>query len=70
MMLYLFSHVQFLRKTQHKKIWVPHDATNPIYTLNDYFPKIIVINRPLEKFLDSNGFVIIGVADFLLRFIK
>ena len=34
--------------------------------LNDSFQKIIVINRPLEEFLDSNGFVIIGVADFLL----
>ena len=39
-------------------------------TINDSFQKIIVINRPLEEFLDSNGFVIIGVADFLLRFIK
>ena len=38
--------------------------------LNDFFQKIIVINRPLEESLDSNGFVIIGVADFLLRFIK
>ena len=33
--------------------------------LNDSFQKIIVINRPLEEFLDSNGFVIIGIADFL-----
>ena len=39
-------------------------------TINDSFQKIIVINRPLEEFLDSNGFVIIGIADFLLRFIK
>lgn len=34
--------------------------------LNDSFQKIIVINRPLEEFLDSKGFVIIGIADFLL----
>ena len=39
-------------------------------TINDSFQKIIVINRPLEEFLDSNGFVIIGIADFLLKFIK
>ena len=38
--------------------------------LNDSFQKIIVINRPLEESLDSNGYVIIGIADFLLRFIK
>ena len=37
---------------------------------NDSFQKINVINRPLEEFLDSNGFVIIGIADFLLKFIK
>ena len=37
---------------------------------NDSFQKIIVINRALEEFLDSNGFVTIGIADFLLRFIK
>ena len=38
--------------------------------LNASFQKIIVINRPLEEFLDNNGFVIIGIAGFLLRFIK
>ena len=38
--------------------------------LNDSLQKIIAINRPLEEFLDSNGFVIIGITDFLLRFIK
>ena len=42
----------------------------PFIALNDSFQKIIVINRPLEESLDSNGFVIIGIADFLLRFIK
>lgn len=39
--------------------------------LNDSFQKIIVINRPLEEFLDSNGFVIIGHRRFsIVRFIK
>ena len=42
----------------------------PFIALNDSFQKIIVINRPLEESLDNNGFVIIGIADFLLRFIK
>ena len=42
----------------------------PFIALNDSFQKIIVINRPLEESLDSNGYVIIGIADFLLRFIK
>ena len=38
--------------------------------LNDSFQKIIVINRHLEESLDNNEFVIIGIADYLLRFIK
>ena len=69
-MLYLFSHVQFLRKTQHKKTGYRMTRQILFIALNDSFQKIIVINRPLEEFLDSNGFVIIGIADFLLRFIK
>ena len=28
------------------------------------------LNKPLEETLDLNGFTIIGVSDFLLRFIK
>lgn len=42
----------------------------PFLALNDSFQKIIVVNKPLEETIDSNGFIIIGVADFLLRFIK
>ena len=60
----------FFRKTQHKKTGCRMMRQILFIALNDSFQKIIVINRPLEEFLDSNGFVIIGVADFLLRFIK
>ena len=42
----------------------------PFIAINDSFQKILVINKPLEETIDSNGFIIIGIADFLLRFIK
>ena len=42
----------------------------PFLALNDSIQKIIVINKPLEETIDLNGFTIIGVSDFLLRFIK
>ena len=42
----------------------------PFLALNDSIQKVIVINKPLEESLDLNGFTVIGVADFLLRFIK
>lgn len=42
----------------------------PFLALNDSFQKIIVINKPLEETIDTNGFIIIGVSDFLLKFIK
>ena len=42
----------------------------PFFALKDSIQKIIVINMPLEESLDLNGFTVIGIADFLLRFIK
>ena len=42
----------------------------PFLALKDSIQKIIVINKPLEESLDLNGFTVIGIADFLLRFIK
>ena len=73
--------IDFIAKKGSKKyyIQVSNDISSletktreirPFIALNDSFQKIIVINRPLEESLDSNGFVIIGIADFLLRFIK
>ncbi len=42
----------------------------PYIALNDQIKKVIVINKPIYETLDENGFTIIGIADFLLRFIK
>ena len=42
----------------------------PFIALKDSIQKIIVINKPLDESLDLHGFTIIGVTDFLLRFIK
>ena len=42
----------------------------PYISLNDQIQKIIVINRPINETRDINGFTIIGIVDFLLRFIK
>ena len=38
--------------------------------LNDSILKILVVNKPLEETVDKNGFIIIDIVDFLLRFIK
>lgn len=42
----------------------------PYYRLNDQIQKIIVVNKPIKEIRDADGFTIIGVTDFLLRFIK
>ncbi len=42
----------------------------PYILLNDQIQKIIVVNRPIKESRDEKGFPIIGVTDFLLRFIK
>jgi len=42
----------------------------PYIGLNDQIQKIIVINKPLKETRDQNDFTIIGICDFLLRFIK
>ena len=42
----------------------------PYLLLNDSVRKIIIINKPIKECLDENGFIIIGIEDFLLRFIK
>lgn len=44
--------------------------TKPYFLLNDQVKKILVINKPIKETKDENGFTIIGVVDFLLRFIK
>jgi len=42
----------------------------PYHKLNDQIQKIVVINKPIKETFDKEGYTIIGVADFLLRFIK
>lgn len=42
----------------------------PFIKLNDQIQKIIVINKPINETRDENGYTIIGIVDFLLRFIK
>ena len=42
----------------------------PFHKLNDQIQKIVVINKPIKETFDKEGYTIIGVADFLLRFIK
>ena len=42
----------------------------PYISINYQIQKIIVINKPINETRDLNGFTIIGITDFLLRFIK
>ena len=71
----------YLNKLIAKKYYIQvcNDITNletrtrelrPFIALNDSILKILVVNKPLEETMDKNGFIIIGIADFLLRFIK
>ncbi|MDD5933589.1 MAG: hypothetical protein PUC70_04850 [bacterium] len=71
----------YLNKLIAKKYYmqVYNDITNletrtrelrPFIALNDSVLNILVVNKPLEETMDKNGFIIIGIADFLLRFIK
>ena len=75
------NEVDFFAAKGNRKyyIQVTADMTNektktrevrPYFLLNDQVQKIIVVNKPIKETLDENGFTIIGVADFLLRFIK
>ena len=42
----------------------------PYILLNDQIQKIIVVNKPIKETRDNRGFTIIGITDFLLRYIK
>ena len=41
----------------------------PYMLLNDEITKIVVIGKPVKESLDENGFTIIGITDFLLKYI-
>lgn len=42
----------------------------PFLKIKDQVQKVIVINKPIKETRDDSGFIIIGIVDFLLRFIK
>ena len=42
----------------------------PYFKLNDQVLKLLVVNKPIKETMDENGFTIIGIADFLIRYIK
>ena len=68
-----------IKGTRAYYIQVSADITNdktkereirPYALLRDQVQKIIVINKPIKETRDENGYTIIGITDFLLRFIK
>lgn len=44
--------------------------TRPFALAKDQAQKVIVINKPINECKDEDGITIIGITDFLLRFIK
>lgn len=42
----------------------------PYIALNDQIQKIVFVNKQIKEFRDEHGCTIIGICDFLLRFIK
>ena len=42
----------------------------PFISLKDEIQKVLVVNKPIGETRDANGFTVIGLTDFLLRFIK
>lgn len=42
----------------------------PFTALKDPIQKILVVNKPITETHDENGFTVIGLTDFLLKFIK
>ena len=42
----------------------------PYSHLKDPIQKVLVVNKPFKEMRDKEGYILIGVTDFLLRFIK
>ncbi|MCQ2742426.1 MAG: ATP-binding protein [Bacilli bacterium] len=42
----------------------------PFIAIKDQIQKVLVVNMPLNETVEENGFTVIGITDFLLRFIK
>ena len=42
----------------------------PFVSLKDEIQKVLVVNKPIGETRDENGFTVVGLTEFLLRFIK
>lgn len=42
----------------------------PYKHLKDPIQKVLVVNKPIKEMRDREGYILIGISDFLLRFIK
>ena len=42
----------------------------PFTSLRDEIQKVLVVNKPIDETRDEHGFTVVGLTDFLLRFIK
>ena len=42
----------------------------PYLHLKDPIQKVLVVNKPFKEMRDPEGYILIGISDFLLRFIK
>ena len=42
----------------------------PFVSLRDGIQKVLVVNKPIGETRDENGFTVVGLTDFLLKFIK
>lgn len=73
--------IDFLARRNNKEFYIQvcsdfsnEDIRNrelkPYISLNDQIQKVVVINKPISETKDINGFTIIGIIDFILKFIK
>lgn len=46
------------------------ESCGRFFLLNDQAEKILIVNKPIRETRDENGFTLIGMTDFLLRFIN
>lgn len=61
-------YIQVIADISNADTWTRE--VRPYIMLNDQVQKVLVINKPINETRDEQGFTIIGISDFLLRFIK
>lgn len=61
-------YIQVCNSLYNKKTY--EREIKPYIALNDEIQKVIVVKDYFDEYRDQNGFTFVGVADFLLRFIK